>query len=112
MGGVKAEARFSVCITSIMRVLAYKPNQLQDNTYSGVGSMTWSIGEQGISIVCACLPTCRPLLGCFYLSPRRNRCSGGSRSTKKEKFRSGGRPSDAQNVLARVVRVDATVRVW
>ena len=45
-----------------MRVLSYRPRQLADSTYSGVNSMTWSIVEQGIGIVCACLPTLRPLL--------------------------------------------------
>ena len=28
--------------------------------------MTWSIVEQGVGIVCACLPTLRPLVSCIY----------------------------------------------
>jgi len=54
-----------------MRVLAYKPDQLKDSTYSGVGSMTWSQVEQGIGIVCACLPTLRPLLN--FVIPNRSK---------------------------------------
>lgn len=60
-----------VCVASIMRVLAYKPHQLDDSTYSGVESMTWSIVEQGIGIVCACLPTFRPLMG--YIASSRSK---------------------------------------
>ena len=58
----------SVCATSVMRIIAYHPNQLKDSTYHGVGSMTWSIVEQGIGISCACLPTLRPLI--TRLDPR------------------------------------------
>ena len=56
----------SVCITSILRVLAYNPNQVKDGTYSTVGTVTWSSVEQGLGIVCACLPTLRPLFGFLY----------------------------------------------
>lgn len=56
----------SVCVTSVMRIISYSPSHLKDNTYWGVGSMTWSGVEQGIGIVCACLPTLRPLLGYIY----------------------------------------------
>ena len=45
-----------------MRVLAYNASQVHDMTYYGVESMTWSIVEQGVGIVCACLPILRPLL--------------------------------------------------
>ena len=51
-----------VCGTSVMRITAYHSSQLKDSTFSGVGSMTWSIVEQGVGIVCACLPTLRPLI--------------------------------------------------
>ncbi|KAI4202283.1 MAG: hypothetical protein LQ350_002667 [Teloschistes chrysophthalmus] len=60
-----------VCVAGILRVLAYHPTQLADSTYSGVGSMTWSIVEQGIGVVCACLPTLRPLMG--SISPSRSK---------------------------------------
>lgn len=79
----------SVCITSIMRITAYKPNQLKDNTYSGVGSMTWSIVEQGIGIVCACLPTLRPLVSCIYPRGSKNNKNKEGSSIGMDKFRSG-----------------------
>lgn len=42
-------------------MLAYNPQQVKDGTYSTVGTVTWSSVEQGLGIVCACLPTLRPL---------------------------------------------------
>lgn len=70
-GGNEANPISSVCVAGILRVLAYHPTQLADSTYSGVGSMTWSIVEQGIGVVCACLPTLRPLME--SMSPRRSK---------------------------------------
>jgi hypothetical protein len=72
-----------------MRIIAYKPNQLKDNTYSGVGSMTWSIVEQGIGIVCACLPTLRPVISCMYTKRSKNHSKEGSSSIGMDNFRSG-----------------------
>lgn len=72
-----------------MRIIAYKPNQLKDNTYSGVGSMTWSIVEQGIGIVCACLPTLRPLVSCMYTRGSKNRSKEGSSGIGMENIHSG-----------------------
>ena len=71
-----------------MRVLAYHPSQLADNTYSGVGSMTWSIVEQGIGIVCACLPTLRPLMA-FTMRDRRQRNTKKNSSIGMDTYRSG-----------------------
>ena len=62
----------SVCASSILRVLAYNPNQVKDGTYSTVGTVTWSSIEQGLGIVCACLPTLRPLFGFLYPSRTRS----------------------------------------
>lgn len=73
-----------------MRIIAYKPDQLKDNTYSGVGSMTWSIVEQGIGIVCACLPTLRPLITCIYPRGSKNGNSKeGSSGIGMDNFHSG-----------------------
>ena len=65
-----------------MRIISYEPSHLKDNTYYGVGSMTWSIVEQGIGIFCACLPTLRPLL--IYVYPK------GSRTNKTQEGSSMG----------------------
>ncbi len=72
-----------------MRIIAYKPNQLKDNTYSGVGSMTWSIVEQGIGIVCACLPTLRPVVSCLYTRGSKNHSKEGSSGIGMENYQSG-----------------------
>jgi len=57
-----------------MRIVSYDPKHLKDNTYAGVGSMTWSQVEQGIGILCACLPTFRPLV--MRLFPNRSTKGG------------------------------------
>lgn len=58
-----ANCAYSACIVSVIRVVSYKDTQLNDMTHAGVDSMTWSIVEQGIEIVCACLAITRPLFG-------------------------------------------------
>ena len=93
-GLTETDSIHSVCVTGIMRVLAYKPHQLNDSTYSGVESMTWSIVEQGIGIVCACLPTLRPLLG-FMNSNRSKNNTNNSSSIGMDNYRSGTVRSEA-----------------
>ena len=50
---------------------------MKDGTYSTVGTVTWSSIEQGLGIVCACLPTLRPLFGFLY----HNRTKSGNTSS-------------------------------
>ncbi len=64
------DALGSVCIASILRVLAFNADQIADGTYSTVGTVTWSSVEQGLGIVCACLPTLRPLFDRIFPSFR------------------------------------------
>lgn len=71
----ETDPSYSVCIASVMRIVSYSPSHLKDNTYYGVGSMIWSGVEQGIGIVCACLPTLRPLVS--YIHPRGSKNSKG-----------------------------------
>ena len=73
-----------------MRIISYAPDHLKDNTYYGVGSMTWSGVEQGIGIVCACLPTLRPLVSYMYPRGSKNGKGQGASSIGMENFcRSG-----------------------
>lgn len=51
--------------------------------------MTWSIVEQGIGIVCACLPTLRPLISCGYPRGSKNSKSKEGSSIGMDNFRSG-----------------------
>lgn len=59
-----------VCIASVLRVLAFNADQIADGTFSTVGTVTWSSVEQGLGIVCACLPTLRPLFDRVFPSFR------------------------------------------
>ena len=55
-----------------MRIIAYNGIQLEDMMYAGVDAMTWSIVEQSIGIVCACLAIIRPLIWCSRTKTRRD----------------------------------------
>ncbi|KAF3762737.1 hypothetical protein M406DRAFT_18111, partial [Cryphonectria parasitica EP155] len=50
-----------VCVTSILRILAFRTSKQSDPTYTTIDTATWSSVEQSLGIVCACLPTLRPL---------------------------------------------------
>ncbi|OJJ00155.1 hypothetical protein ASPVEDRAFT_149127 [Aspergillus versicolor CBS 583.65] len=50
-----------VCVVSLLRIISFDVSDRRDPTYTQVPSSTWSSVEQGIGIVCACLPTLRPL---------------------------------------------------
>lgn len=65
----------SVCVTSFLRfryiyVLAIS----EDITWDNVDSATWSSIEINVAIICACLPTLKPLITsfapCLLSSPR------------------------------------------
>ncbi|KAF7716694.1 Uncharacterized protein PECH_008618 [Penicillium ucsense] len=52
-----------VCITSIIRLTALKKiADSHDPTYDNVGAASWSAIECNTGIICACLPTLKPLL--------------------------------------------------
>ena len=52
----------SVCIASIIRVVYIAHVSLIDQSWSDTGAAIWSIVELSLAIVCACLPTLRPLI--------------------------------------------------
>ncbi|KAF7588534.1 hypothetical protein BBP40_005523 [Aspergillus hancockii] len=55
-----------VCITSICRLVALKKiSESIDPTYDNVGAASWSAVECNVGIICACLPTLRPLVSRF-----------------------------------------------
>ena len=56
-----------------MRIISYNGMQLKDMMYAGVDVMTWSIVEQSIGIVCACLAIIRPLIWCSRIKTRRDK---------------------------------------
>ncbi|KAL1970911.1 hypothetical protein VTN77DRAFT_2745 [Rasamsonia byssochlamydoides] len=52
-----------VCVTSIIRLFSLKViADSSDPTYDNVGAATWSAIECNTGIICACLPTLRPLV--------------------------------------------------
>ncbi|KAJ5555276.1 hypothetical protein N7461_003746 [Penicillium sp. DV-2018c] len=55
-----------VCVVSIIRVVNFDGSSFADPTYESVGPVTWSSVEQSVAIICACLPTFRPLFRVLY----------------------------------------------
>ncbi|CAI7669553.1 unnamed protein product [Penicillium pancosmium] len=52
-----------VCITSIVRLVSLKKiSDSLDPTYDNVGAASWSAIECNTGIICACLPTLKPLI--------------------------------------------------
>ncbi|KAJ5124406.1 uncharacterized protein N7515_008231, partial [Penicillium bovifimosum] len=76
-----------VCVVSIVRVVHFNVANFGDPTYSSLSPATWSSVEQSTGIVCACLPTFRPLFRTLY---------GPSRS-KASSVRGNGSISDSQD---------------
>ena len=56
----------SVCVASILRITSFDFNTLGNPTYVSVIPSTWSSIEQSVGIICACLPTLRPLFRLLY----------------------------------------------
>ncbi|KAI4276013.1 MAG: hypothetical protein LQ337_002788 [Flavoplaca oasis] len=54
------------CTASIVRVVAFDQVELEDITYTLVTASVWTATEQSLGIVCACLPTIRPLIAHFW----------------------------------------------
>ncbi|KAJ5609503.1 hypothetical protein N7528_010070 [Penicillium herquei] len=55
-----------VCITSIVRLVSLKKiADSTDPTYDNVGAASWSAIECNTGIICACLPTLKPLISKF-----------------------------------------------
>ncbi|KAJ6178544.1 hypothetical protein N7519_009005 [Penicillium mononematosum] len=59
-----------VCVVSILRIVSFESAALNDPTFTSVGPETWSSVEQSVGIMCACLPTLRPLFRRLYGPPR------------------------------------------
>ncbi|KAJ5909579.1 hypothetical protein N7504_004222 [Penicillium tannophilum] len=50
-----------VCVVSVLRVTSFKYDSLGYSSYKNIEPSTWSSVEQSVGIICACLPTLRPL---------------------------------------------------
>lgn len=62
----------SVVVFSILRVTSFNFQNLEDQSYVTTDSSMWSSIEQSVGIICACLPTLRPLFRAWYGSRKRN----------------------------------------
>ncbi|KAJ5233793.1 uncharacterized protein N7469_005559 [Penicillium citrinum] len=76
---------FSVCVVSVLRIVSFDFVTLEDVTYVSVTPSTWSSIEQSVGVICACLPTLRPLVRRLY---------GASSNTPE--WRSGSTPNSSQ----------------
>lgn len=56
----------SVCIVSILRIVAFDGSKTDDPLYTTIDTAMWSSVEQSVGIICACLPTLRPLFRRIY----------------------------------------------
>ena len=54
-------SRYSVCITSIVRVIAVSSISLSDGSWVNTYPAIWAFVETSIAVVSACLPTLRPI---------------------------------------------------
>ncbi|KAL8934398.1 MAG: hypothetical protein Q9216_005931 [Gyalolechia sp. 2 TL-2023] len=60
------------CTASIVRVVTFNQVREIDSTYTLVNVILWSAIEQSTGIVCACLPTTRPILGRLLTKMKRS----------------------------------------
>ena len=63
-------------MASIVRVVAFNQVNLADVTWTLVGVATWTTIEQSVGIICACLPTLRPLFGRLLSNIKQHKSSG------------------------------------
>ena len=57
----------SVCITSILRLHAlYASSVSRDITWDSATALIWSTVEVNVAIVCACLPTLKPIISLVF----------------------------------------------
>lgn len=64
--------KISVVVFSILRITSFNFRNLEDQPYVATDSSTWSSIEQSVGIICACLPTLRPLFRTWYGSSKRS----------------------------------------
>ncbi|PKS05927.1 hypothetical protein jhhlp_007760 [Lomentospora prolificans] len=89
---------FFTCALSIFRIKFLRLTE--DFTWDNVESAAWSIAELSSGIICACLPTLRPLLGKVF--PRLG--ASGSRSNPSKNGYGYGSSRDAHSSIKRQSR--------
>ena len=72
----------STCIISIVRLFTLRDSiDTDDPTWDNVPTSYWTVVELNCGIICACLPTLRPLLRKFLAGPDRDSSPKGSFAT-------------------------------
>lgn len=92
----------SVCIVSVLRIVSFDFTTLEDVTYVSVKPAVWSSVEQSVGIICACLPTLRPLVRTLYGSSKNSsgeRCSTTPESSNGGSFPLHGSSGDEENIV-------------
>ena len=91
-----------VSIASIMRLVAILDVKIATLATTAVSPTNWATVEQGALIVCACLPTLRPLLLCCSRRPRLDsQQSITSLSLQPEAGATAGVQSNNSNIFAK-----------
>ncbi len=67
---------FSACVASIMRVTSLNFDDPEDVTYRIALVSTWTVIEQSMGIICACLPTTKPLFDHLSNMAKNSKSSG------------------------------------
>ena len=66
----------SACVASIVRVVAFNQVNPLDVTYTTAPAGIWTVIEQAMGVICACLPTTRPLFERLFPKARTTNSSG------------------------------------
>ena len=66
------------CVASVVRVTAFNQVEFTDISWTLIGVATWTEIEQSIGIICACLPTLRPLFGRLLTNIKQAKSGGSS----------------------------------
>ena len=81
----KDSLALSACIASIVRVATFNQVNPIDVAYTIAPTAIWTVIEQALGIICACLPTTRPLFDRLFAKARNIHSSSGTADTAARK---------------------------
>ena len=81
----KDSLALSACIASIVRVVTFNQVNPIDVAYTIAPTAIWTVIEQALGIVCACLPTTKPLFDRLFAQARNTHSSSGTEDTAARK---------------------------
>ncbi|KAL2800951.1 hypothetical protein BJX66DRAFT_104232 [Aspergillus keveii] len=86
-----------VCVVSLLRIISFNHSNRDDPTFTQIYSSTWSSVEQGVGIVCACLPTLRPLRRLWTGVRKRGPTGTGAGTSNRDKDNSSSPPESKRS---------------